>query len=108
MGQKLPSRAEIPIQADYRPELDMSPELGPRDAAYYQSLIRVLRWMVELGRIDICLETSIMSSHTVLPREGHLEQVYHIFSYLKKYHNTELVFDPSEPEIEGSMFERRD
>ena len=108
MGQKLPSRAETPIQADYRPELDVSPELGPRDAAYYQSLIGVLRWMVELGRIDICLETSMMSSHIVLPREGHLEQVHHIFSYLKKYHNTELVFDPSEPEIEGSMFERRD
>ena len=50
----------------------------------------------------------MMSSHIVLPREGHLEQVYHMFSYLKKYHNMELVFDPSEPEIEGSMFECQD
>ena len=108
MRQKLPSRAETLIRADYCPELDMSPELSPRDAAYYQSLIGVLRWMVKLGRIDICLETSMMSLYIVLSREGHLKQVYYMFSYLKKYHNTELVFDPSELEIEGSMFECQD
>ena len=53
MEQKFPSRAETPIQANYRPEIDVSSELGTRDATYYQSLIGVLRWMVELGRIDI-------------------------------------------------------
>jgi hypothetical protein len=35
-----------------------------------------------------------------LPREGHLEQVFHIFAHLKKYHNTEVVYDPSEPVID--------
>ena len=50
--------------------------------------------MVELGRVDVCLEVSMMSSHLALPREGHLEQVLHIFAFLKKYHNTELVYDP--------------
>ena len=64
--------------------------------------------MVELGRIDICLETSMMSSHLALPREGHLQQVLHIFGYLKKYHNAELVFDPSDPVIDEALFERRD
>ena len=54
--------------------------------------------MVELGRVDVCLEVSMMSSHLALPREGHLEQVLHIFAYLKKYHNTELVYDPSDPD----------
>ena len=108
MGQKLPSRAETPIQCDYRPELDVSPELGARDAACFQTLIGVLRWMVELGRVGTRLETPMMSSHAVLSREGHLEQAHHMFSCLKKCHNTELAFDLSEPEIEGSMFERRD
>jgi len=37
------------LSPDYRPELDVSPELDPEDAAYYQSLIGVLRWMVEMG-----------------------------------------------------------
>ena len=107
-GGKLPAKAETPIQTSYRPELDVSPELNPTDAAYYQSLIGVLRWMVELGRVDLCLEVSMMSSHLALPREGHLAQLFHIFAHLKKYHNTEMVFDPSDPVVDEAAFERRD
>ena len=88
--------------------MDVSPKLKPAEAAYFQSLIGVLRWIVELGRIDICLETSILSSQLALPREGHLEQVFHMFAHLKKYHNAELVFDPTVPEIDIAKFEERD
>ena len=80
----------------------------PRDSAYYQSLIGILWWIVELGRIDICLEVSMMSSHLVMPRKGHLNQVLHIFAYLRKYHNTELVYDPSDRVVEQDVFKRRD
>ena len=107
-GGKLPAKAETPMQTSYRPELDVTPELATTDAAYFQSVIGILRWMVELGRIDICLETSMLSSHLALPREGHLAQVFHIFAYLKKYHNTEMVFDPSDPVINEAEFERKD
>ena len=50
----------------------------------------------------------MMSSHLALPRAGHLEQVLHIFAYLKKHHNAEMVFDPSEVEFDRSDFERKD
>ena len=92
----------------YRPELDVSPELMPRDSTYHQSLIGILQWIVELGRIDICLEVSMLSSHLAMPRKEHLDQVLHIFAYLCKYHNTELVYDPSDPVEEHDVFERRD
>ena len=105
---KIPSRAETPLTTSYRPELDVSPELTPRDSAYYQSLIGTLQWIVELGRIDICLEVLMMSSHLAMPRKGHLDQVFHIFTYLCKYHNTELVYDLSDPVVEYDVFERRD
>ena len=105
---KIPSKAETPLTTSYRPELDVSPELTPRDSAYYRSLIGILRWIVELGRINICLEVSIMSSHLAMPRKGHLNQVLHIFAYLRKYHNTELVYDLSDPVVEQDVFERRD
>ena len=49
----------------------------------------------------------MMSSHLELPREGHLEQVLHIFAYLKKYHNTELVYDPGDPVVDENDFKRR-
>lgn len=70
------------------------------DAAYFQSLIGILRWIVELGCVDIATEVSLLSLRLSLPREGHLQQLYHIFSYLEKNHNTELIFDPSIPDID--------
>jgi hypothetical protein len=106
--KKLPSRSDTPLRYSYRPELDISPELQPSLASYYQSLIGVLRWIVELGRVDICLEVSMLSSHIAMPREGHFDAVLQIFAYLKKYHNTEMVFDPSDPNIDENQFEVRD
>ena len=96
------------MTTSYKPELDVSQELDPQEAAYYMSLIGVLRWIVELGRCDICLEVSMMSSCLALPREGNMEQVLHIFAHLKKYHNAELVYDPSDPVIDESKFEAKD
>ena len=104
--QKL-SKINTPISTDYRPELDISPELNHTDGVYYQSLIGILRWMAEIDRVDICLEVSIMLSYLVLPREEYLKQVLYIFAYSSKYHNTKIVFDPSDPEIEESDFEKQ-
>jgi hypothetical protein len=107
-ARPLPAKANAPIKNGYRPEIDISTTLTPHDAAYFQSLIGILRWIVELGRVDICCEVSMLSSQLVLPREGHLEQVFHIFGYLKRHHNAEMVFDPSDPEMDYSQFERKD
>ena len=40
---------------------------------YYQELIGVLRWAVELGRIDIAMEVSMLSTHLAsVAKEGTL------------------------------------
>ena len=67
-GQKLQSKCRTPLSSLYRPELDTSLELKGSGLQHYQGLIRVLRWAVELGRVDILLETSMMSTHLALPR----------------------------------------
>ena len=76
----MPKKAAAPLSTNYRPELEVINELNPEIASYYQSLIGILRWMVELGRVDICCEVSMMSSCLALPREGHLKQLFHIFA----------------------------
>ena len=43
-----------------------------------------------------------------LPRQGHFDQLFHMFAYLKAKHNSEMVFDPSEPNIDMSTFEKQD
>mgnify|MGYP001272535206 CR=1 FL=1 len=80
---KLPSNAETPMTTSYRPELDVTPVLTPIYAAYYMSLIGILRWMVELGRVDICLEVSMMSSHMAMPRKSQLIGLFNKFVHLK-------------------------
>ena len=107
-GDRLPSRARSPWTSNYRPETDISVELSPVMAAYYQSLIGILRWIVELGRIDITMETSSMASMMAMPRQGHLDQLLHMFAYLKMNHNGVLVLDPTVPIINESSFVRED
>ena len=88
--------------------MDISPELDTEDASFYQSLIGSLRWIVEMGRIDICCEVSMMASQVAMPREGHLQQVYHIFGYLKAHHNARIMMDPSYPDIMIEDFKDED
>jgi hypothetical protein len=57
-GLRLPTKCYTPLPTDYRPELETSEELKADGLQYYQELIGVLRWAVELGRVDILLETS--------------------------------------------------
>ena len=42
------------------------------------------------------------------PAKVILEQVLHIFAYLKKYYNTELIYDPSDPVVDENDLKRRD
>lgn len=102
--RKWDKRTSGPFPLDYAPELDTSPLLRPDQATFYQSQIGVLRWTVELGRVDIITEVSELSSFLAMPREGHLDAVFHLFNYLEKKHNARIVFDPSYPVIDMSVF----
>ena len=107
-GENLPKRATSPWTRDYRPETDTTPELSSAESSYFQSLIGVLRWIVELGRVDITMETSAMASMMACPRRGHLQQLLHMFAFLKNKHNASMVFDPSEPDIDLQQFVKED
>ena len=84
-GEKLPYKAPTPLSSGYCPEIDVSSELRDSEASYFHSLVGVLRWIVELGRVDIDVEVSMMSSHLALPGVGHLKEIYHIFAYFKAH-----------------------
>ena len=107
-GGSLPNRVSSPMRTGYVPELDVSPELDSDKASFYASQIGVLRWIVELGWIDIITEVSTLSSHLALPRQGHLDAVYHLFAYLEKKHNARIAFDPTYPEIDLRHFKECD
>ena len=50
----------------------------------------------------------MLASHMAFPRRGRLDQLYRIFAYLDKHHNSEIVFDRTPPEIPDNLFEKHD
>jgi hypothetical protein len=99
---------ERPMPKSYRPEVDVSPVLTTEHAGRYSQLIGMLRWAVELGRVDIHLELSLLSSYLCEPREGHLEAAYSIFAYLAKHLEAPMVFDDRVPIINEDAFTKVD
>ena len=97
-GRNLKTTAKSPFSnTAYRPETDTTDECDPEMASRYAQLIGVLRWAIELGRLDIYTEVSLLSQHLALPRVGHLETVYHVFAYLNKHEKSSIIFDPTDP-----------
>ncbi len=103
-GLRLPNKCPTPMVGDYHPSDDVSAELTAVGLHYYQELIGVLRWAVEIGRLDILLEVALLSTHLALPRQGHLEQVHHIFGHLKQSPRRRLHLDPDCPTISEERF----
>ncbi len=111
LGGELPfskGQCPTPMRTDYHPAEDTSAELDAEGLGCYQELIGVLRWAVEIGRLDSLLEMSLLSSHLALPRKGHLEQVHHIFACLKHGSRRRIYLDPSHPSISESRFQACD
>ncbi len=77
----IPARADKPFPVDYDPSTDFSDILNPDYSSFYEHLIGVMRWMVELGCIDIATAVSMLSSYLACPREGHLDAL-HVMGYL--------------------------
>ena len=89
------------MSTSYHPSKDATKELNVEG-------VQLLRWAVEIGRVDILLEVSLFSSHLALPRIGHLQAVYHIFGYLKQVPKRNLYFDPVLPLISKDIFHKFD
>jgi hypothetical protein len=104
-GQNLSHRYNTPMDTSYKPEMDITPLLPIELISKYQSYIGILRWAVELGRIDILYEVMRLSSFNAQPREGHFKAVLRIFSYLKKHLNSRLVLDDKPIMVSPHMFQ---
>jgi Reverse transcriptase (RNA-dependent DNA polymerase) len=94
-NRKLKGKAPSVLPSGYRPELDTTKYCDDEEGNYYQQQIGVLRWAVELGRIDIAVEVSMLASFTAAPRLGHFDALLHIYAYLSQQGRSKLVFDDS-------------
>ena len=65
-----------PLPKTYKPELDDTRLCNEDHASRYRQIIGMLKWAVELRRMDIHVETAIMSQYQAEPQVGHLEALY--------------------------------
>ncbi len=66
----LKSKHEGPMPINYEAELDLTPHCDEEHAWRYRQIIGILRWAIELGRMDILTEVSILSQYQADPSEG--------------------------------------
>ena len=107
-GNSLPANAYFPISVDYCPQIDVSNELGPLEYAFYQSLLGIICYTVQVRRFSINVEAYLMGLCMAIPSHVNLFQIFHVFVYLKNKHNLEMVFDPSDPDIDEGLFQKQD
>lgn len=87
-GKQLPNKCTTPLSSDYtKPQFNTLDELKAEGLNNYQELIGMCRWTVEIGWVNILLETSLMLAHLVLPilPVGHTGQMFHTFGYLEEH-----------------------
>jgi hypothetical protein len=101
---KIPTRADNPFPTNYCPDTDTTEPLDPECLSFYQHLIGIMHWMVELGCVDIATVVSMLSSYLAYPREDHLKAANHVMGYLQLKHNSQLIFDPTYPDIDLDSF----
>jgi hypothetical protein len=46
----------------------------------------------------------MLFTYLFLPREGHSEAVFHVFTYLGLHHSARVVFDPTYPAVDMGTF----
>ena len=64
--------------------------------------------MIEIGHVDITTKVLLLLSHLAYPQEGHLDTALHVISYLRIPHDTRMIFDPSNPNIDYKSFPKCD
>jgi hypothetical protein len=66
-GYTLKSNVKNPFPTGYKPELDVTDELDGDLVSHFMQLIGILRWAIEIARIDIYLEVSLLSQYQANP-----------------------------------------
>ena len=100
---KASRKATSPFSSSkYNPELDISDFCSPTEHQFFQQMIGILRWIIEIGFIAISIEVSYLSRYLAQPRVGHMVQAMHIFSFLKNSQSMDLCYDPTKLNVKES------
>ena len=67
------------LNNNYHPECNATSGLDGEYSRYYSLLVRIIRWLIYMGRTGILFEASIISSFVYMPREGLMQHFSTLF-----------------------------
>ncbi len=76
----------------------------PDLASYFQSLIGIMHWTVELGCNNITKEISLLLLHSALPHEDQMNTALHVMAYIGLHHKSHLLMDLTYLDIDNDQF----
>ena len=100
--------AKSPMAEAYHLELEESPILESEEHTLFPALLCSANWMVTLGRFDIAYVCNSLSQLLIAPQKGHLDEMYCVFGYLKKFPNEKVIIDPNPLTFPDLKFEEYD
>ena len=104
--EELGGKKDSVMRTGYFPELYVSPVLNKYQENYHQDFIGVLRCSVDLGCINIHVEVDLLSHYLSQPQKLHLDHYLTIFSYLKHYSCSRVLFDSNAVAWNESQFNK--
>ena len=81
-----------PILKQDHPESDDLEFISEEDQAKYMSMISMAQWLFTVGRFDITITMSTLSSYRVAPQKEHLKCMKQLNGYVKHFPRLLYVF----------------
>ena len=91
---------KVPLPHGYMTKLDVKAVCGAEHVSRFHQLIGILQCEVELGRIGIQKDVTLLKQYQASLRYFYLEALYLIYHYLSKNPKKILVMDPSVPNFD--------
>ena len=83
-GKKL-RHFHMPMDPNYRPEVDDTELLSPEMASKYRMLVGSGLWATTLGSYDVLYAVNTFARYNMMPRAGYLQGMLRVFGYLKSH-----------------------
>ena len=93
-----PKGYKTPLDKNDHPELDTSEILEGDMAAKYLTMVGQLQWLVTLGRFDIHAQVATMSRFRAALRQGHMDRLKRIYSYVIRTKDYAIRFRTEQPD----------
>ena len=73
--------------------------MNPKEDQEYKQFFGIACLIIELGRVDILYEVSLLTIHLNMPQKGHMQVMMGVFVYIYKAYGKTVIVDTIIPKV---------